>query len=129
MIRSDPIRGAVRPVALDKMRRVPLPPIYLVAPARTPIGRYGGGLRSLHAAELGAVAGRASLARAGLPPDALDLVVIGHARQAGSGPNPGRQVGRRIGAPDRWLRIFQNRFDRVCESRNVSSLDVRCRRI
>jgi acetyl-CoA C-acetyltransferase len=80
---------------------VTLPPIYLAAPARTPIGRYGGGLKSLHAAELGAVAGRASLSRAGLSPDALDLVVVGHARQAGSGPNPGRQVGRRIGVPDR----------------------------
>jgi acetyl-CoA C-acetyltransferase len=79
---------------------VRLPPIYLVAPARTPIGRYGGGLRSLHPAELGAVAGRASLSRAGVSADAIDLVVIGHARQAGSGPNPGRQVGRRMGAPD-----------------------------
>jgi acetyl-CoA C-acetyltransferase len=86
---------------LDKIRDVTLPPIHLVAPARTPIGRYGGGLRSVHPAELGAVAGRASLTRAGLAPDAVDLVVIGHARQAGSGPNPGRQVGRRSGVPDR----------------------------
>jgi acetyl-CoA C-acetyltransferase len=80
---------------------VAIPPIHLVAPTRTPIGRYGGGLRSLHAAELGAVAGRAALERAGLDPGAVDLVVIGHARQAGSGPNPARQVGRRAGIPDR----------------------------
>jgi acetyl-CoA C-acetyltransferase len=80
---------------------VTLPPIFILGAARTPIGRYGGGLRGVHPAELGAVAGRAALTRAGVPPDAVDLVVIGHARQAGSGPNPGRQVGRRVGLPDR----------------------------
>lgn len=78
-----------------------LPPVFIVGAARTPIGRYGGGLRSVHPAELGAVAGREALARAGVAPDAVDLVVIGHARQAGSGPNPGRQVGRRMGLSDR----------------------------
>jgi acetyl-CoA C-acetyltransferase len=96
----QPCVWTTRPVR-DRIGRVTIPPIYLVAPARTPIGRYGGGLRSLHAAELGAVAARASLRRAGLEPDAVDLVVVGHARQAGSGPNPGRQVGRRAGIPDR----------------------------
>ena len=80
---------------------MPLPPLYIVGAARTPIGRYGGALRSLHPAELGAVAARAALGRAGVGADRVDLVVVGHARQAGSGPNPGRQVGRRAGLPDR----------------------------
>jgi acetyl-CoA C-acetyltransferase len=73
--------------------------VVIVAAARTPIGKYGGSFKDVHPAELGAVAARAALARAGLAPDAVDEVVIGHARQAGSGPNPGRQVGHRAGVP------------------------------
>ena len=80
---------------------MPLPPLYIIAGARTPIGRYGGGLRSVHPAELGAVASRAAIARAGIDAGSIDLVVMGHARQAGSGPNPARQVGHRAGLPDR----------------------------
>jgi acetyl-CoA C-acetyltransferase len=77
------------------------PDTFIVSAARTPIGRYGGGLRSVHPTELGAVAARAALERAAIPPDLIDLVIIGHARQAGSGPNPARQVGRRTGLADR----------------------------
>jgi acetyl-CoA C-acetyltransferase len=54
----------------------------------------------VHPAQLGAVAARAAIERAGLTPDAIDEVLIGHARQAGSGPNPARQVGKRAGVPD-----------------------------
>jgi acetyl-CoA C-acetyltransferase len=79
---------------------MPLPEVLIVGAARTPIGRYGGSLRNVHPAELGAAATRAALERAGLPPDSVDEVLIGHGRQAGSGPNPARQVGRRAGIPD-----------------------------
>src|SRR5262249_3209905 len=61
---------------------------------------YGGALRNVHPAELGAVAARAALERAGVAPDDIGEVLIGHARQAGSGPNPARQVGVRAGVPD-----------------------------
>ena len=74
--------------------------VVVLGAARTPVGRYGGSMRSVHPAELGAVAARAALARAGVPAEAVDEVVIGHGRQAGSGPNPARQVGRRAGLPD-----------------------------
>jgi acetyl-CoA C-acetyltransferase len=74
--------------------------VVIVGAARTPIGRYGGTLRDTHPAELGARAARAALDRAGLPAEAVDEVLIGHGRQAGSGPNPGRQVVRRAGLPD-----------------------------
>src|SRR5262252_6381092 len=76
------------------------PEVVIVGAARTPIGRYGGALRNVHPAELGAVAARAAIERAGLTPDAIDEVLIGHGRQAGSGPNPARQVGKRTGVPD-----------------------------
>ena len=74
--------------------------VVILGAARTPIGRYGGALRNVHPAELGAVAAKAALARAGLSPSDVEEVLIGHARQAGSGPNPARQVGRRAGVPD-----------------------------
>ena len=74
--------------------------VVIVGAARTPIGRYGGAFRAVHPAELGAVAVRAALARAGVDGARVDEVLIGHARQAGSGPNPARQVGRRAGLPD-----------------------------
>lgn len=78
---------------------LPHDPVILAA-ARTPIGRYGGTLKDVHAAELGAVAVRAVLSRAHVPPEAVGEVIIGHARQAGAGPNPARQVVRRAGLPD-----------------------------
>ena len=76
-------------------------PVVIVGAARTPIGKYGGTLRDTHPAELGGRASTAAIARAGLTPDAIDEVIVGHARQAGSGPNPARQVGRNAGIPDR----------------------------
>jgi acetyl-CoA C-acetyltransferase len=79
-----------------------MPPseVVIVGAARTPIGRYGGSLKNIHPSELGAVAAKAALARAGVAPDAIEEVLIGHGRQAGSGPNPARQVGARAGIPD-----------------------------
>ena len=74
--------------------------VVIVSAARTPIGRYGGAFRNLHPAELGAVATRAALERAGVTAEQVDEVLMGHGRQAGSGPNPARQVGRRAGLPD-----------------------------
>ena len=74
--------------------------VVIVSASRTPIGRYGGSFRNLHPAELGAVATRAALAQSGVAPAAVGEVLMGHGRQAGSGPNPARQVGRRAGLPD-----------------------------
>jgi acetyl-CoA C-acetyltransferase len=74
--------------------------VVVVSAARTPIGRYGGSFRSVHPAELGATAARAAIERGGISADSIDEVLMGHGRQAGSGPNPARQVGRRAGLPD-----------------------------
>ena len=79
---------------------MPTRDVVIVSAARTPIGRYGGSFRNVHPAELGAVASRRAVARAGISADVIDEVLIGHGRQAGSGPNPARQVGRRAGLPD-----------------------------
>jgi acetyl-CoA C-acetyltransferase len=74
--------------------------VFVLAARRTPIGRYGGTFRDTHPADLGAAAARAALSDASIAPEQVEEVAIGHARQAGSGPNPARQVGRRAGLPD-----------------------------
>ena len=71
--------------------------VVIAAPVRTPIGRFGGGLSSLGAAAMGAMAGRESLQRAGVDAADLDEVIFGCARQAGQGPNVARQVAWRCG--------------------------------
>src|SRR5512145_2026082 len=73
--------------------------VVILGAARTPIGRYGGSFKDVHPAELGAIAARAALERAGVPADEVSEVIVGHGRQAGSGPNPARQVGHRAGIP------------------------------
>ena len=78
---------------------MPSADVVILSAARTPIGRYGGSFRDIHPAELGAAAARAAIERAGLTAEAIDEVVMGHGRQAGSGPNPARQVGHRAGVP------------------------------
>ncbi|HUP48320.1 MAG TPA: thiolase family protein [Thermoanaerobaculia bacterium] len=71
--------------------------IFLVAAVRTPIGKFGGGLASLSAAQLGTESAKATLARAGIDPMAIDEVIFGNARQAGAGPNVARQIAVRSG--------------------------------
>jgi acetyl-CoA C-acetyltransferase len=79
---------------------MPARSVVILGAARTPIGRYGGSFKDTHPAELGAVAARAAIERAGITPEDIHETLIGHGRQAGSGPNPARQVGRRSGVPD-----------------------------
>jgi acetyl-CoA C-acetyltransferase len=74
--------------------------VYVLAAARTPIGKFGGAFSRLSAADLGTVAARAAIERSGLPAEAIDETIFGHARQAGGGPNSARQVAHRAGIPD-----------------------------
>jgi acetyl-CoA C-acetyltransferase len=71
--------------------------IYLAAAGRTPIGKFGGGLSSLTAAELGTASAKATLSRSGIDPNAIDEVIFGNARQAGVGPNVSRQIAIKSG--------------------------------
>ena len=75
-------------------------PIVIVSAARTPIGGLLGDLSSLAAWELGAVAIRAAVERAGLPGDAVDEVLMGNCLMAGQGQAPARQAMRAAGLPD-----------------------------
>ncbi|HKN81696.1 MAG TPA: acetyl-CoA C-acetyltransferase [Actinomycetota bacterium] len=67
--------------------------------ARTPIGRFLGSFAELPAVDLGVLAAREAMRRSGVEPDQIDQTILGHARQAGNGPNTGRQVSVRAGVP------------------------------
>lgn len=71
----------------------------IVSAARTPIGKYLGGLSSLRATELGAVAVREAVRRAGVEPGAVDEVILGHVLQGGAGQAPARQAAIGAGLP------------------------------
>jgi len=73
--------------------------VVVAGAVRTPIGRFGGALSALTAAELGAAAAREALSRAGIAAAQVDDVLFGCARQAGGGPNVARQVAWRAGVP------------------------------
>jgi acetyl-CoA C-acetyltransferase len=63
---------------------------------RTPIGKFGGALKSLSAADLGAAAAKGALLRTGLSPESIDEVIFGNGRQAGVRPNVARQISYRV---------------------------------
>jgi acetyl-CoA C-acetyltransferase len=88
--------------------------VYLVSAARTPIGKFGGALSGTPAVELGGVAIRAAVERAGLPDGTpIDEVLMGQVLQAGSGQAPARQAALRAGLPDTTSATTINR---VCGS-------------
>jgi acetyl-CoA C-acetyltransferase len=60
--------------------------------ARTPVGKFLGSFADVPAVELGTIAAREALRRADVEPASVDKTIYGHARQAGNGPNTGRQV-------------------------------------
>jgi acetyl-CoA C-acetyltransferase len=71
----------------------------IVAGARTPIGRFRGGLAPLQAVDLGAIAIREAVGRAGLDPSQVDYTIMGHVIQAGAGQITARQAAIRAGIP------------------------------
>jgi acetyl-CoA C-acetyltransferase len=76
-----------------------LQPVYILSAVRTPIGKFGGSLASLTSADMGAVAAKAAIERAGIQPEQVEETIFGSARQAGGGPNPARQISIRSGVP------------------------------
>lgn len=73
--------------------------VVIVAAVRTPIGRFGGMLADVPAADLGAAAIRAAVERAGVAPGQVDEVILGCVLQAGQGQNVARQAAIRAGLP------------------------------
>ncbi len=90
-----------------------MPKTVILGAARTPIGKMGGSLSSLDATELGAVAIRAALERAGVEPEQVDHVVMGQVLQAGQGQIPSRQAQIKAGIPKE---VSSETINKVCAS-------------
>src|SRR5437868_4788593 len=88
-------------------------PIVIVAAARTPLGRFQGDLAPLSSHRLGSHAIGAAIARAGLPPEAIDEVLMGCVLPAGQGQAPARQAARGAGLPDA---VGATTVNKVCGS-------------
>lgn len=73
--------------------------VYILSAVRTPIGKFGGSLASQTAADMGVVAAKGAIERAGVQPQQVEETIFGNARQAGGGPNPARQISVRSGVP------------------------------
>jgi len=87
--------------------------VVICEPVRTPIGRYGGSLKALTAAELGEIALRGLLDRTGLDPAAVDDVILGHCYPSSEAPAIGRVVALNAGLP---VTVPGMQVDRRCGS-------------
>jgi acetyl-CoA C-acetyltransferase len=73
--------------------------VFILSAVRTPIGKFGSALAALSAADMGVVAAKAALERAGVDAQQVEETIFGNARQAGGGPNVARQISIRSGVP------------------------------
>jgi acetyl-CoA C-acetyltransferase len=103
-----------------------MPKTVILGSARTPIGKMGGGLASLDATELGGIAIKAALERAGVAPEDVQHVIMGQVLQAGQGQIPSRQAQIKGGIPKE---VSSETINKVCASgmRAVGILDSQIR--
>ena len=87
--------------------------VVVASAARTPFGRFGGGLKAFKAVELGGLAIKEAVARAKVDPELIDYLYYGQVLQAGCGQVPGRQAGIKAGLPVTVPSITVNK---VCSS-------------
>src|SRR6187401_1363033 len=87
--------------------------VFLVSAARTPIGKFGGGLADVPATTLGGIAIKAAVERAGVPVAEIDEALMGQVLQAGVGQAPARQAVLKAGLPDS---LSATTINRVCGS-------------
>ncbi|HYN64957.1 MAG TPA: acetyl-CoA C-acetyltransferase [Candidatus Limnocylindrales bacterium] len=87
--------------------------VYILSAARTPIGKFGGGLSTVPATELGATAIRAAVERSGIAPERVDEAIMGQVIQAGAGQAPARQAALKGGLPEG---VSATTINKVCGS-------------
>ena len=87
--------------------------VYILSAARTPIGKFGGGLSTVPATDLGATAIRAAVERAGIAPESVDEAIMGQVIQAGAGQAPARQAALKGGLPEG---VSATTINKVCGS-------------
>ena len=103
-----------------------MPTTVILGTARTPIGKMGGGLATLDATELGGLAIKAALERAGVAAEDVQHVIMGQVLQAGQGQIPSRQAQIKAGIPKE---VSSETINKVCASgmRAVGILDAQIR--
>ena len=74
--------------------------VYIISAVRTPLGSFGGGLKSLSATQLGAAAIKGALQKVGVRPEQIQDVLMGCVLQANLGQAPARQAAKFAGLPD-----------------------------
>jgi acetyl-CoA C-acetyltransferase len=99
--------------------------VYILSAVRTPIGNFGGSLASMSAPDMGVVAAKAAMERAGVQPQQIEETIFGNARQAGGGPNPARQILIRSGIPQEVPAYTVNK---ACAS-GLKSIALACQEI
>ena len=87
--------------------------VAIVSPVRTAVGSFGGGLRSVPAAELGSTVIKEVLSRSGLDPATVDDVILGHGYPSGEDPSVGRLSALKAGLP---IEVPGYQLDRRCSS-------------
>jgi len=87
--------------------------VFILSSARTPIGKFGGGLSTVPATQLGAIAIRAAVERSGVAPEKIDEVFMGQVIQAGAGQAPARQAALGAGLPNG---VGATTINKVCGS-------------
>jgi acetyl-CoA C-acetyltransferase len=87
--------------------------VFILSAARTPIGKFGGGLSAVPATELGATAIRAAVERSGIAPESVDEALMGQVIQAGAGQAPARQAALKAGLPES---VSATTINKVCGS-------------
>jgi acetyl-CoA C-acetyltransferase len=92
----------------------------IVSAVRTPFGKLGGALKSYEATQLGAIAVRAALDRAGVPNDEVEYVIMGQVLQGGAGQAPARQAAVGAGLP---TEVPADTINKVCAS-SVRAVEI-----
>ena len=87
--------------------------VFILSAARTPIGKFGGGLSTVPATDLGATAIRAAVERSGIAPEKVDEAIMGQVIQAGAGQAPARQAALKGGLPEG---VSATTINKVCGS-------------
>src|SRR5215212_6137186 len=90
-----------------------MPRTVILGAARTPVGKLGGGLSSLHPTDLGGIAINCALERADVAPEQVQHVVMGQVLQAGTGQIPSRQAQIKAGIPKE---VSSETINKVCAS-------------
>ncbi|MDR7072628.1 acetyl-CoA C-acetyltransferase [Fictibacillus barbaricus] len=97
----------------------------VVSAVRTPIGSFMGSFKTVSATELGAIAIKDALNKAGIPHDSVDEVIMGNVLQAGLGQNPARQAAIKAGLPNE---VSSMTINKVCGS-GLKAIHLACQSV